>query len=69
MRILARRCVGHAATRTKRSEDLPMPLSDDIPDPEQALAIDGHASGANSRMRSYIAASALLICLIGWTLH
>jgi hypothetical protein len=46
-----------------------MPLSDDIPDHEQALAIDGHASGADSRMRSYIAASALLICMIGWALH
>ncbi|WP_279594914.1 hypothetical protein [Methylobacterium sp. E-066] len=44
-------------------------MSDDIPDHELALAIDRHSSCAESRMRSYIVASALLICLIGWVLH
>ncbi|MER2216887.1 hypothetical protein [Methylobacterium brachiatum] len=46
-----------------------MPLSHDIPDPELAFASDRPSSCAESRMRSYIVASALLICLIGWVLH
>jgi hypothetical protein len=46
-----------------------MPLSHDIPDLELAFPSDRPASCAESRMRGYIAASALLICLIGWILH
>jgi hypothetical protein len=46
-----------------------MPLSHDIPDHALAFASDPPASCAESRMRSYIVASALLICLIGWVLH
>lgn len=55
--------------KTESKEDLTMTMRDDIQDYEFLHAVDAPLSSEESRMRTYIVASALLICLIGWVLH
>jgi hypothetical protein len=61
--------LGLAATETEHGLALTMTLSDDIRDYEPPHGFDPQSACAESRMRGYIAASAALICLIGWILH
>ncbi|MCJ2056241.1 hypothetical protein MKL09_06725 [Methylobacterium sp. J-048] len=59
----------HEPEKTEIREDLTMTMRDDIQDYEFLHAVDARMPSEESRMRTYIVASALLICLIGWVLH